>query len=148
MNYILLIVCVTLCVLFLRKVYVSGTKRALKSFVSILVSLLLAGTATRIGRIVLPESITISYYIAGIGAILFYFILSPIIQKESPDRYRRISQESRSLAVLIGLCSIVLILSFVYFFVRLFVSNSLGIPSDVSRAMLIPIRFLWMFPHW
>ncbi len=146
MDYVWCIVGGTFGAFFLRRMYVAGTKKALKIFVSILVCILLAGTATRVGRIVLPESLTVSYYIAGVGALLFYFILSPIIQREVSDRYRRISKESRAFAVLIGCGSIILVVSIVMFFVQMFVDVS--IPSDVLRVILLPIRFLWLFPYW
>lgn len=148
MNYLWVIysVGIVTSILYLRLIYVSGTKKAFKRCLSILVPILLSGTATRIGALILPDFILLSYYIAGVGTLIFYTILAPIFQKNESDRYRRISKESKILAVAIGMINIWLFLSFAFFFINLL--NYSIASQKILDIILVPIRILWLFPNF
>lgn len=146
MNY-LWIICfiVFVCSIFyLKAMYNVGAQKAFQKCLSIVVPVLLSGTATRIGHLILPNFLLISYYIAGIGTLIFYIVLRPILQKDKSDRYRRITKNSRILAMFIGLVIIWLVVSVFTFFFNLLAPNMF--PQKVLDIILLPIYIFWFFP--
>ena len=127
--------------------YKIGTQKTFKRLLSISVPLVLAGTGVRIGHIVLPNDILISYYIAGIGSILFYFILKPLFIKNESDRYRRISKQSRVFALFLALIEVWLIVAFILFFFHILYTQELSGIKFLKEIFIFPIKFLWFFPN-
>lgn len=133
---------------FITRAYYQGTQKVVKRLVLLLLSLILAGTAIRLGYILLPQSTQISYYIACIGTILFYIILTPIFKRQSYDRYQRISKTSRIFACFVALIEAWFFISYIVFFWDLFypINNSPALDKLVD-IFLLPIRFIWFFPR-
>ncbi|MGL4676712.1 MAG: hypothetical protein ACRCWI_03490 [Brevinema sp.] len=144
-TYLWLIAGITICLIFFWKSYSLGTKKSFQNFLSLLIPIILSGTATRISRMILPNFVNISYYIAGMGTLLFYIVLAPILTKEKPDRYRKITKISRWFAGIIGVATAGLFLSFICFFINLFVPTLL--PNQFVSLLTMPIKFLWLFPY-
>lgn len=145
-HLIILTICLCLFYIFIYLAYRSGSKRAFKNFLAILIPLIFAGTAVRIGDILLPQSTKLSLYIAGIGTLLFYSILSPILRKENSDRYRRISKKSQNFACIIGFFEAWLVISFIIFFLNQFYPSILSNFNKFIYIFTLPIRFIWFFP--
>ena len=144
------IIIIILLLLSIRNAYHLGFERSIKNLLSLLIPIILSGTAIRIGRILLPDSLNISYYIAGIGMILFYIVLSPIIKKVTSDRYRKVSKQSRIFGIFIGILQFWLFISFVLFFINLFFNQNNPILKEyeyIISILTLPIRFFWFFPN-
>ena len=144
------IIIILLLLLSIRNAYHLGFQGSIKNLLSLLIPIILSGTAIRIGRILLPDSLNISYYIAGIGMILFYIVLSPIIKKVTSDRYKKVSKQSRIFGVFIGILQFWLFISFVLFFINLFFNQNNPILREyeyVISILTLPIRFFWFFPN-
>ena len=144
------IIIIILMFFFIKNAYNLGFKRSIKNLLSLLIPIILSGTAIRIGRILLPDSINISYYIAGVGMILFYIVLSPIIKKVPSDRYKKLATQSRLQGVCVGILQCWLLISFILFFINLFFYQSAPIPRPYDQIMsilILPIRFFWFFPN-
>ena len=144
------IIIILLLLLSIRNAYHLGFQGSIKNLLSLLIPIILSGTAIRIGRILLPDSLNISYYIAGIGMILFYIVLSPIIKKVTSDRYKKVSKQSRIFGVFIGILQFWLFISFVLFFINLFFNQNNPILREyeyIISILTLPIRFFWFFPN-
>ena len=144
------IIIILLLLLSIRNAYHLGFQGSIKNLLSLLIPIILSGTAIRIGRILLPDSLNISYYIAGIGMILFYIVLSPIIKKVTSDRYRKVSKQSRIFGIFIGILQFWLFISFVLFFINLFFNQNNPILKEyeyIISILTLPIRFFWFFPN-
>lgn len=146
MNYLWVVsgITIIISILYLRSMYHIGTKKAFRKCLSILIPLALSGIATRIGHLILHDFILLSYYIAGLGTLIFYIILTPIFQKDESDRYSKITKNSRLFAVIVGIITIWLFLSLSVFFINLAEQNIL--PKQFLNIILLPIRILWLFP--
>jgi len=140
-----LVTCFIIFYIFIYKAYQVGTKQTFKRFLAILIPLVFAGTAVRIGYILLPKSNQLSFYIAGIGTLLFYSILSPVLRRINPDRYRKISKNSRLLACIIGVFEAWLVISFIVFFLNQFYPNYTENYKQLINIFTLPIRFIWFF---
>ena len=152
MNSFICIIVIILILLLLsiKNAYHLGFQGSIKNLLSLLIPIILSGTAIRIGRILLPESINISYYIAGIGMILFYIVLSPIIKKVPSDRYKKLSKRSRLFGVCVGILQSWLFISFVLFFINLFFYQNIPALKEydyIISILTLPIRFFWFFPN-
>ena len=144
------IIIILLLLLSIRNAYHLGFQGSIKNLLSLLIPIILSGTAIRIGRILLPDSLNISYYIAGIGMILFYIVLSPIIKKVTSDRYRKVSKQSRIFGIFIGILQFWLFISFLLFFINLFFNQNNPILKEyeyIISILTLPIRFFWFFPN-
>ncbi len=144
------IIIILLLLLSIKNAYHLGFQGSIKNLLSLLIPIILSGTAIRIGRILLPDSLNISYYIAGIGMILFYIVLSPIIKKVTSDRYRKVSRQSRIFGIFIGILQFWLFISFVLFFINLFFNQNNPILKEyeyIISILTLPIRFFWFFPN-
>ena len=144
------VIIIILLFLFIKNAYHLGFQRSVKNLLSLLIPIILSGTAIRIGRILLPDSINISYYITGIGMILFYIVLSPIIRKVASDRYRKVSKQSRLFGVCIGILQCWLLVSFILFFINLiFYQNTQALKTydQIISILMLPVHFFWFFPN-
>lgn len=152
MNSFILITCIIiiLLLLFIRNSYYLGFEKSMKNLLSLLVPIILSGTAIRIGRILLPDSINISYYITGIGMILFYLVLAPIIKKVTSDRYKKVSKKSRIYGAFIGILHCWLFISFILFFINLIFYKNIPVLQKydhIISILTLPIQFFWNFPN-
>lgn len=149
MNALWFLIGFTFClfVIILRMSYTYGIKKSFQHLLSILIPIILSGTAIRIGEILLPESIVVSYYIAATATVFFYIILFPIITKEEKDRYRKISKQSRYFSLIIGLFYFWLISSFGVFFINILLPNLFSQYQDLIFYLILPIRLFWFFPN-
>jgi len=148
--FIAVIIIIILLFLSIKNAYHSGFQKSIKNLLSLLIPIILSGTAIRIGRILLPDSINISYYITGIGMILFYIVLSPIIKKVASDRYRKLSKRSRLFGACIGILQCWLFISFILFFVNLIFYQNIPALKEydhIISILILPIRFFWFFPN-
>ena len=144
------IIIIILMFFFIKNAYNLGFKRSIKNLLSLLIPIILSGTAIRIGKILLPDSINISYYITGIGTILFYLVLSPIIKKVASDRYKKLATDSRIKGVFVGVLQCWLLISFILFFVNLIFYQKIPALREYDHIITIltlPVRFFWFFPN-
>ena len=150
-NFIFIaIIIIILLLLSIKNSYHLGFERSIKNLLSLLIPIILSGSAIRIGRILLPDSLNISYYIAGIGMIIFYIVLSPIIKKVASDRYRKVSKQSHIFGVCVGILQFWLFISFVLFFINLFFNHNNPILREyeyIISILTLPIQFFWFFPN-
>ncbi len=150
-NFIFITIIIIILLFFsIKNAYHVGFQRSIKNLLSLLIPIILSGTAIRIGRILLPNSINISYYITGIGMILFYIVLSPIIKKVASDRYRKVSKLSRLFGACIGILQCWLLISFILFFINLMFYQSFPVLRSynyIISILTLPIRFFWFFPN-
>ncbi|MDK2818469.1 MAG: hypothetical protein KFW21_03350 [Spirochaetota bacterium] len=152
MNSFILItgIIIILLLLFIKNSYYLGFEKSIKNLLSLLVPIILSGTAIRIGRILLPDSINISYYITGIGMILFYLVLAPIITKVTSDRYRKVSKKSRIYGACVGILQCWLFISFILFFINLIFYKNIPVLQKydhIISILTLPIQFFWNFPN-
>lgn len=152
MNSFIFIAVIIIILLFLsiKSAYHLGFQGSIKNLLSLLIPIILSGTAIRIGRILLPDSINISYYIAGVGMIIFYIVLSPIIKKVASDRYRKVSRQSHIFGMFVGVLQFWLFISFVLFFINLFFYQNIPTLKEydyIISILILPIRFFWFFPN-
>ncbi len=144
-SLILPIILIIVSLLYIRYSYNIGTKKSFRKFLSVAIPIVLAGTGVRIGRLILSDSMMIIFYIAGIGTLLFYAVLRPILQKHESDRYRRITKNSRIFAGFISIFTIWMLLSFLLFFTNMLIPNKIDLPVQVQNILLMPMRILWSY---
>lgn len=145
--YILLIVFTSIfCSVILILSYKIGVRRALQHLASFLIPAVLGGTAIHIGHFVLPNFKDITYYIAGITTIIFYFILSPVLLKRNSDRYSKISKLSKITGCVIILLYLWSVLSFGMFFVHLIYKKHTMPYDKIIDVITMPICLIWITP--
>ncbi|MGL4389220.1 MAG: hypothetical protein ACRCTJ_07505 [Brevinema sp.] len=133
--------------LSIKFAYYKGLSYSFRKLINILIPFILGGITFRAIMLLLPQSINLAQYIAGIGTALFYLILYPIINKDIPDRYRKISKRSRNLACLVELLSSWLILSLTLFFILKIFSQIRINDEHWLSIFFIPLKIIWLLPY-
>ncbi|MGL4394874.1 MAG: hypothetical protein ACRCS8_06600 [Brevinema sp.] len=144
MNTYVIIGLMILYVLFsMNLAYSKGLSYSFRKFLNIIIPFILGAITYRIALMVLPQSIELAQIIAGIGTLVFYIIIYPIINKEMSDRYRKISKGSRQLACLLTIFNCWVALSIILFFIFKLNLSGPRFSSDIVRVLLLPIRLFW-----
>ncbi|MGL4562119.1 MAG: hypothetical protein ACRCV0_07540 [Brevinema sp.] len=133
--------------LSLKSAYLNGLSHSFRKLINILIPFILGGITARIGRNLLPNSVNLVYYMSGIGTLLFYMILHPIINKVHSYRYKKISRYSRQLACLVSLINVWILLSFIFFFIHKIFVNIFNTDGIWISILNIPLNIFWLFPE-
>lgn len=137
---------IVILLIFMYVAYCQGTKKTFKRLLSFLIPIILSSIALQVRNVLLSDKSIISYYIAGIGTLLFYIVLTPSIMKEKSDRYKKISKYSQIFACFLAILQVWGFCSFIFFFIDLVYTKPLNEIKPLIDFFTIPIKFLWLFP--
>lgn len=133
---------VSYLIISLRNAYSVGLAQTSRQFINILIPFIMGGITVRMGEYLLPNP-QIVHYIAGIGTIIFYIILYPIINKKYSDRYEKISKESRKLACFVAILKVWIFSSLILFFISKLATVHYTQIKEVINLILIPLKLIW-----
>ncbi|MGL4367387.1 MAG: hypothetical protein ACRCTQ_03810 [Brevinemataceae bacterium] len=140
-NWIYLGLSFCLAVILSTLSYTVGLNRTVKRLLTLLSAFVISGLVTYISQLILNKDSIISNITACIGTVLLYIIFFPILNKFDSNRYQKISKNSRIVAGMIGIIESWCIISFVTFFINIFIPVSKT--TLLEQVLLIPINFFW-----